>query len=463
MHRHTIVTILLLSLTSGNLAWSDDLQERLLAGPQISVDTTQKIYATPPKRSWFQSIINLPRRLLGYLRPSRRSCFTDKKGYMNALLNCQDPASIEQAIIFLKSGAPPKIKVNGVSAMEWVLEKGCSDLYLPLINRGASPNATDSRGETAVFKFIREGKADLLQPLIKADAKLNLTNKKGDTPLDLATQTEDVEATRALLNAGANARLNRTWFKSRPPITFKGQPLLGWAQDNDFFELYVPLVKSGASPDTTDSHGNTVLMKAATRRNVGQINDLLALKANPNRQNESGESALHIAAFAGDNASLTALTRAGGKPTLQDKKGNTPLLSAALGGNFAATQTLLFTAGNNINAVNKDGRNALNIVAEQGQEQIATLLLAMGINANLIDQNQNTALMGAAGSKNASLLKKVLAKTQGSTLTLNNSQGKTAKAIAEELGFSDGVKLIDDAIQEHLDDQQSAREALHGI
>tara|TARA_B100000029_G_scaffold180452_1_gene178131 strand:- start:425 stop:1183 length:759 start_codon:yes stop_codon:yes gene_type:complete len=84
------------------------------------------------------------------------------------------------------------------------------------------------------------------------------------------------------------------------------------------------LIRSGISPDSTDSHGFTPLHYAVKFDNPNALKKLLSANANPNAVEKNyGNTPLHFAATYGKKPFIKALLSAGADPTLKRKDGMT--------------------------------------------------------------------------------------------------------------------------------------------
>lgn len=70
-----------------------------------------------------------------------------------------------------------------------------------LVAKGASVDARDSKGETALMYAVRTGKPGLVQLMLKSHADPSLRNKEGQTALDIARKAEDKKIIAVLQTA----------------------------------------------------------------------------------------------------------------------------------------------------------------------------------------------------------------------------------------------------------------------
>jgi hypothetical protein len=142
--------------------------------------------------------------------------------------------------LLLAAGADPNAAANRrhstplhyaadgyITGPTWDPEKQVSTLQL-LLDAGATLNAQDQNGATALHRATRTRCADVVQYLLKAGADPTICNKPGSTPFHLAVQTT---------GRGGS-----------------GEPEAKHAQRRIIKEF----LSRGVSPDLTDGKGHTV-------------------------------------------------------------------------------------------------------------------------------------------------------------------------------------------------------------
>lgn len=122
---------------------------------------------------------------------------------------------------------------------------------------------------------------------------------KGHTALHIAVQRRDLDWMSYLL--GLNANPNLTDKDGATPLTLASQ--MGFA------EGVALLSERGARVDVANSAGETPLMAAVHRRDLGLLRTLLAAGADPDRRDNSGRSARDYAALNGGGVILNELNR----------------------------------------------------------------------------------------------------------------------------------------------------------
>ena len=89
------------------------------------------------------------------------------------------------------------------------------------------------------------------------------------------------------------------------------------------------MIQRGASVDTTDKEGNTLLILAARDGHADLVEYLIKQRANVNARNAAGDTALRLAAFRGHLKAAELLIAGGAEVNMS---GWTPLVYAAFNG-----------------------------------------------------------------------------------------------------------------------------------
>ena len=227
-----------------------------------------------------------------------------------------------------------------------------------LLAEGASPNARDARGRTAVH-LAAANHREPLGLLLEAGGECCLPDGDGNTPLHHAV----------------------AWFSV--------------ARNNPLARVRL-LLKAGADPDRPNRGGNTSLHLSAKHRSAAIVNALLKAGADPGRSNGQGDTPLHAGVTfgegdpmggggVGDVGVVRALLAAGAAPDAADSRGRTPLriLAGQPGvGESAAVMTALLRAGADPNRKDRSGDTLLHLVIEnqekpeEDQEKEVRALLA---------------------------------------------------------------------------------------
>jgi len=184
----------------------------------------------------------------------------------------------------------PPIRADGVSALDRNLLTAAAAGDLELCNRllaaGASAQATDERGRSALLVAVRNKRADVARALILAGADVN---------------RKDIESNSPFLQAAANGQA-------------------------DVVKL---MLEHGADISGTDRYDGTALIAAAEHGNVEVVKLLLKAGAQVDHVNQLGWTALLEAVVLGDGSAryediVQLLLDAGADANLPDREGVTP-------------------------------------------------------------------------------------------------------------------------------------------
>ncbi len=147
-----------------------------------------------------------------------------------------------------------------------------------------------------------------------------------------------------------------------------------------------PLLARGASVDTSDGEGNTLLMLAARDGHEALVKLLIDYRAKLNARNAAGDTALALAALRGQRKIVEILVGAGASQTVP---GWPPLVYAAFGGHSEIV-TYLLENGADIDASSEGGMTALMAAARNGHLAVARSLMAAGADvARRTDRGDN--------------------------------------------------------------------------
>lgn len=179
---------------------------------------------------------------------------------------------------------------------------------------GASPDAANSKGESALYLAARYGHEQVVYTLLRYGANPNVM----PSPLAAALRGKGKRTERMvqlLLGFGANPNGG-------------GQPTLQLARTPQLIRL---LLAAGAQVNaSTDSPAfvNTPLHLHARRGKTACVQVLLEVGADTEQRNIHGMTALHLAVARGNMECVRALLAAGADINAPDRHGNTPLMTA---------------------------------------------------------------------------------------------------------------------------------------
>ena len=280
-------------------------------------------------------------------------------------------------------GRPPL--VDAARNADW-------DALRTLLQQGASVNAADTDGTTALHWASYRDDVESASLLIRAGASVNAANDLGATPLWTASQNGSAAMVQRLLEAGANP--NAALLAGETPVMVaarSGYPLV--------LEL---LLARGAVANARGARGQTALMWAVAQHHADVVKVLLAHGADIHARSDvwsevmaisphgyldynraiphGGDTALMFAARVGDLASATILVAAGANVNDADAWGVSATAMAAHAGYGDLVEFLLVHDADSNAAV--PGFTALHAAIMRRDERMVGALLAHGADAN---------------------------------------------------------------------------------
>jgi uncharacterized protein len=236
---------------------------------------------------------------------------------------------------------------------------GCVPLARRLIDAGASLEARDRLGTTALTRAARAGHVALIELFLAQGASIDARNLVGATALYAATENERQASVAFLLARGADPNLpGRSGVTPLAAAAFKG---------ND--RIVEALLARRAEADVVDTTGKSAVTYAAARGFASIVRRLIGAGVDVKR------------AYGND---LTALMWAAGH---EDGVGTRAVLDVI---------SLLVNAGAPIDAADNRGRTALMVAAELGRGAIVEALLERGADRSIADKSGKRALDLAA-------------------------------------------------------------------
>jgi ankyrin repeat protein len=159
-----------------------------------------------------------------------------------------------------------------------------------LLAGGATINARDIFGQTALMYAVSARHTPIILALLNSDVDLNVKNQNGLTALGLALSKGSRETAQMLINAS----------------------LLFAARDGDLPAIR-KILEGGAEIDATISEGWTALMIATINGHTAVVEGLLAGGASVNLRTDNGWTALMIAVRKGYSEIGQMLRKAGAR------------------------------------------------------------------------------------------------------------------------------------------------------
>ncbi len=199
--------------------------------------------------------------------------------------------------------------------------------------------------DVALIEAVRAGDHAGARALIEQGASVNATQGDGATALHWAAHRDDAFLARLLLEAGASAGA----------ADDHGVTPLSLACLNGSAAMVTLLLDAGADPNAGRTSGVTPLMTAARVGNVDVVRALLASGADVAATERSrGQTALMLAVAESHTAVARVLVESGGGATTRSTNGFTPLLFAAQQGSVDIAR-MLISAGAVVDEAAPDG------------------------------------------------------------------------------------------------------------
>jgi len=270
--------------------------------------------------------------------------------------------------------------------------RGDSDDVRALVRAGASVDATDDSGDTALLLVTWQGCwPGMVDVLLELGASIDIRNQIGRTPLMNAAKGMSLNhqlMLEGLLKRGAS--INR-----RDDL---GKTALFFGAATGIAARSRALLAAGADVGLATRDGDTPLMVASRKGSADHVQLLLDAGANPRATNKHGHTALWEAAFYDNAPAMMILLQAGADPNSRRTDGSSVLMAAAVHGNIRAVDILL-AEGADADARMPDGRGVLMLMVftPAPSTEILSRLLAAGASPNWTDQYGRTALKLARG------------------------------------------------------------------
>ena len=218
-----------------------------------------------------------------------------------------------------------------------------------------------------------------------------------------------------------------------------GTTVLMLASNNGNCDLVKVLLAEGAEVNAKNNDGSTALTFASVEGHVEVVRVLLDNDANVNAQDNSGWSPLTVASQNGHREAVQALLAKGAEVNANNKNGTTALMRASQNGHLEVVRALLDN-GANVNAQGKDGTTALIFASLEGHKDIVQVLLRKGAGVNAENQKGITALMAASAEGHNQVVKVLLAK--GADIYAKSKDGVTAFMFAVNNGHGEIRELL---------------------
>ena len=234
------------------------------------------------------------------------------------------------------------------------------DAVRALLQRGASVNAAEADGTTALHWASYRDDVDSADLLIRAGANVNAANDLGATPLWTASLNGSGPMVRRLLEAGANP--NAALLAGETPLMVasrSGSPA-----------VVEQLLAKGAVVNARGARGQTALMWAVAQHHADCVKVLLAHHADIHARSDVWNEVVAVPphGYLEYNRAIP-------------HGGDTALMFAARVGDLVSAR-LLVAAGAAVNDTDAWGVSATTLAAHAGYREVVEFLLDRGADAN---------------------------------------------------------------------------------
>lgn len=332
--------------------------------------------------------------------------------------------------------------------------------------------------DNPILKAAKQGQWNLVETsLLGASAEqINGRDSRGLTALMYGVAALEIAVVQQLLEAGADANLERPPHRITPLMLLAGLPYVcGDRQDSPEFKKNLHqiaiaklLIDFGAEVDRGNDDGTTALMMAAYRNNNSLVKILLEAGTDPNLQDDQGTTALEWAIRHQDLPMVQALLNQQVRLDLTDGNGNLPLTLAIQKGNetiieylrksgalwdqdswFTAVEQgqigqvqLFIQAGYPIAEVGEMGDTALHLACLEGHGQIVELLLQNQIPLDIANQAGDTPLILAIAQGQWGIVEQLLKAGANVNFSVTGESPLLTALITEDLTAQTQGKIV---------------------
>ncbi len=238
------------------------------------------------------------------------------------------------------------------------------------LRNGASIDARDGKGYTALTLCARKNDVKLMRALLKSNPSIDSRSDEGYTALMEAAFNGCEDAVRLLIDSHASV----------DAFNFDGETALMCAAASGNAAIANLLLEAKCNPNLTDTYGYTALMWAVEQGKAEAVS-ALARKADVERRSKDTLTPLMRAAKAGDCAIAEILLSHGAELGCCSKESYSPLMYAIKEGRAEMVRLLIrFKADVNDTTLTDSlkERTPLSVAVRHGQDEIAAMLRKHG-------------------------------------------------------------------------------------
>ncbi|XP_046543615.1 serine/threonine-protein phosphatase 6 regulatory ankyrin repeat subunit B-like [Haliotis rubra] len=273
-------------------------------------------------------------------------------------------------------------------------------------------NSKGMYGSTPLLQAVYCGHRDLLKFLVTKGANLSHVDDDGGNILHWACRGGHVGVVKEILtqyNIDVNSRENH------------GETSLMKAASKGHLGVFLFLVSKGANVSNVDEKGDNILHHASIGGHAKMVQHILSQNlVDINSRGKYGRTPLMRAAYYGHRKVFELLVSRGGLTQLLDDGGENILHQAALGGQVEMAKHILSADMVDINSRGKTGETPLMRAAFMGYKVVFLFLVNMGANVSYVDDDGDNILHHASIGGHAKMVQHILSQN----LVDINSRGK---------------------------------------
>ncbi len=205
----------------------------------------------------------------------------DRSGRSALYYAIGNPGLVE---LLLQKGADvDHADAGGMTPLHWAISHKGRDAVRLLLQYGADVNQRNGVADTPLLMAVK-GRFNAVGLLLMHGADANLADQIGETPLHVAAANDDLDAARALIDAGAQVA----------PVSMQGWTPLHVASLKGSLSVVALLLQSKVDADLENARSQTAINCAILGNNPKVVDYLLEHGADVNRTDRQGNTYLHF-------------------------------------------------------------------------------------------------------------------------------------------------------------------------
>lgn len=379
-----------------------------------------------------------------------------------AITQNKSPSVIKLIITNTKTNL--EMKQDGLTAVQWLCERGDAQNVKSLLLKGASPDNRDQHNRALLHVAIQSGEIDMLEAVLPHASADELGWPSKVSPLHYIVVSDSAVSASTQIDLAATHPLDLSVrekmlqilapkIKETIDLTFgnSGSPLCVAVAQNNVAFVQEMITKANPRPNVNfmdPKTGKTPLFLAIEQDSDPLVTFLLSQSADADLQSDILQVSplAHAIKLGKESIALAILNHATNIEAVDLKLRATPLFHACKAKQLSVVRRLLDRKANP-NAKTVDGQTPLSLCVAENLEEFSQLLLENGVSVDVCDASGLTPLLRALQRKDVPLATKLL--TSGmkdgakmSTLDQSDSNGNTALLLAVEQGSVFLVKQL---------------------